>query len=287
MIIPQLPDLSVDNDVLDLVKRALAEDAGDAGDVTTASLVPATAEGEAHIIARENCIVSGNAVAQTVFQQVDPTLKTQVLVADSEKAVAGDLVMRISGHSAAILIAERPALNFMQRMTGIATTTAEFVARAAETGMMILDTRKTTPCLRTIEKYAVLCGGGTNHRFGLFDRILIKDNHRNLWGQDGLGNAIKKGRASYPGIPIEIEVECVEELLDALSGKPDWIMLDNMSCELMKECVAVVDGRCKLEASGGITLDDIEAVSATGVDAVSLGCLTHSVMASDLSLEFV
>lgn len=286
-MIQQLPDLSKDVEILALVNRALIEDAGTVGDVTTNSLVPADAEGDAHIIARKGCVVSGNAVAQTVFQQVDPTLKTEILVPDSAHAAAGDIIMRVSGHSASILIAERPALNFMQRMTGIATTTSKFVAKTADSGMMILDTRKTTPCLRIIEKYAVLCGGGTNHRFGLFDRILIKDNHRKLWGQEGLGNAVRKGRDTYPDVPVEIEVESIDELKDALSGEPDWIMLDNMSCDLMKQCVEIVDGRCKLEASGGITIDDIEAVSATGVDAVSLGCLTHSVMASDLSLEFV
>ena len=286
-MIPQLPDLSADAEILSLVKRSLMEDAGTVGDVTTNSLVPADAEGAAHIIARGDCIVSGNAVAQMVFQQVDPTLEVEVLIADSAQAAAGDLIMRVSGHSASILIAERPALNFMQRMTGIATTTATFVEKTADSGMMILDTRKTTPCLRILEKYAVLCGGGTNHRFGLFDRILIKDNHRKLWGQEGLGNAVRKGRETYPDVPVEIEVESIEELQDALTGEPDWIMLDNMPCDLMKECVEIVDGRCKLEASGGITIGDIEAVSATGVDAVSLGCLTHSVMSSDLSLEFV
>jgi len=179
-------------------------------------------------------------------------------------------------------------LNFMQRMTGMATMTARFVDVVSQYDCHILDTRKTTPTLRPFEKYAVLCGGGTNHRFGLFDKVMIKDNHRRLW-RDGDGGdlaaAVLEARRQYPDLEIEIEVESESELRNALDGSPEWILLDNMSPELMAKCVEITEGRSKLEASGGITLVNVEAAAKSGVDAISLGCLTHSAPSVDLSLE--
>jgi len=195
----------------------------------------------------------------------------------------------LEGRARSILAAERVALNFLQRLSGIATLTRRFVEKAGPFGVQVLDTRKTAPTLRVLEKYAVLCGGGSNHRFGLFDRILIKDNHRAAWsrhGAGGLGGAVKEARARFPRHIIEIEVENEDELEQVLPAKPDWIMLDNMPPARLERCVALARGRCKIEASGGVTLDTIEAVARTGVDAVSIGALTHSAPAADFSLEF-
>jgi nicotinate-nucleotide pyrophosphorylase (carboxylating) len=187
-----------------------------------------------------------------------------------------------------VLAGERTALNFLQRLSGIATLTRRFVDAVREQGTTILDTRKTTPGYRWLEKYAVRCGGGSNHRAGLYDRVLIKDNHRRFWNEHEAGRldlAVRAARRRFPDVPVEIEVESPEELACALRGEPDWVLLDNMSPELLGECVRVCAGRARLEASGGITLANVRDVARTGVDAVSLGCLTHSAPAADLSLE--
>ena len=281
----ELPDIAGDPAVLSMIALALEEDLGAAGDVTTASLVPRDTQSRGEIIARNACVVSGTTVASAVFSAVDDGLKVQVIKADGSHVKAGDILLAVEGAACSILTAERTALNFMQRMCGIATRTAQFVEKAG--AMMVLDTRKTTPCMRSLEKYAVLCGGGCNHRYGLYDRVLIKDNHRKLWGRAGLGEAVKAARKHHPDLQIEIEVESIEELRDALTGRPDWVLLDNMPSELMRQCAILAAGKCKLEASGGIGLERIEEISRTGVDAVSLGCLTHSVVSADLSLELV
>jgi nicotinate-nucleotide pyrophosphorylase (carboxylating) len=242
----------------------------------------------AHILAKEPCTVSGGRVAAAVFRMLDDTIEIKTLIADGEPAGVGDIILEIHGSARTILTGERTALNFMQRMTGIATLTAEFVEKVAAYGCHILDTRKTTPSLRSFEKYAVLCGGGTNHRFGLFDKVMIKDNHRRLWrdGDSGdLAAAVLEARRQYPDLEIEIEVESEAELRNALEGEPEWILLDNMSADEMAKCVEITAGRSKLEASGGITLVNVEAAAKSGVDAISLGCLTHSAPAVDLSLE--
>jgi nicotinate-nucleotide pyrophosphorylase (carboxylating) len=284
---PNLPDISQWESVQKLIQIALEEDI-QTGDATTLSLVPADGTLSAHILAKQDCIVAGGCVAASVFRALDDDITLSALIADGEAAKAGDLILTIEGSSRTVLTGERTALNFMQRMTGIATLTASFVACTARYGCMILDTRKTTPGLRAFEKYAVLCGGGTNHRVGLYDKVMIKDNHRRLWvdgnGSD-LGEAVQEARGQYPDLEIEIEVENIEELRSALTGNPEWVLLDNMSPELMKECVAVTAGRSKLEASGGITLLNVEAAARSGVDAISLGCLTHSAPSIDLSLE--
>jgi len=283
----KLPDISSKSDVRELVRRALKEDVG-SGDITSIALVESGATAKASILSRGNYTVSGTGVAKAVFKQVDSAVTCTVHVRDGQVVTPGAVIMTIRGRVRSILEAERTALNFLQRMTGIATVTAGFVAKTRCYGVTILDTRKTTPTLRRLEKYAVLCGGGSNHRMGLFDRTLIKDNHRRIWTTDGLrglGMAVLTARHKYPGKQVEIEVESLEELRQVLKSKPDWVLLDNMAPGQIKACVKECGGQVRLEASGGITMRNIEAVAATGVDAISLGCLTHSAPAADLSLE--
>ncbi len=286
--LPILPNILADVTVSELIARALAEDLAEAGDTTTNALVPESRMVKARLLTREPCVVAGGPVAQATFAAVDAGITCTVLKADGESAAPGEDILLIEGPARAILTAERTALNFMQRMTGIATLTQAFVERIGERDCTVLDTRKTTPTLRQLEKYSVLCGGGTNHRIGLYDKVMIKDNHRQLWGNgdpDRLDEAVLAARAANPGLEIEIEVENERELISALRGKPEWILLDNMSPEAMASCVAITAGRAKLEASGGVTLETVDAAAASGVDAVSLGCLTHSARAIDLSLE--
>ena len=282
-----LPEIARHPLVLPAIRAALAEDGAD-HDVTTLSLVDPEAVVTAVILARPACRTSGATVAEAVFHEVDPDLRIDILLPDGSAAKPGDEILRIHGHAASILSGERVALNFMQRMTGIATATEAFVKAIEGTKCTILDTRKTVPGLRVLDKYAVLCGGGTNHRMGLHDMVLIKDNHRHLWrGGDPtrLDQAIAAARARFPGVPVECEVETFEELESALRGAPEWIMLDNMPPADMVRAVAIVAGRCKLEASGGINADTVRAAAESGVDAISIGALTHSVKAADLSLE--
>ena len=275
--------------VRNAIHAALAEDLGDAGDVTTLALVDPAAVAEGLVLTREACVAAGVDIGRHVLHAVDPELVCEACVEDGATLAPGDALLRIRGRAASVLTAERTLLNFMQRLCGIATLTRQFVDAVAGTRAVILDTRKTTPNFRMFEKYAVLCGGGTNHRFGLFDRVLMKDNHRRLWREGDasrLDLAVVAARKKYPNLMIEIEVETIEELNSALAGQPEWIMLDNMSTAMMRECVAITAGRAKLEASGGITLARAREVAETGVDAISLGCLTHSAKAVDLTLEW-
>ncbi len=270
------------------VEAALAEDVG-SGDATTLALVDPSVMATGEILARAACRVAGATVGKRVLECVDPSLKVEIVVPDGSDVAKDGTILTIRGRAASILVAERTALNFMQRLCGIATLTNRFVQAVSAYGTLILDTRKTTPNFRLFEKYAVLCGGGSNHRFGLFDRILLKDNHRRLWqggDPDRLDLAVMAARKAYPELMVEVEVECVTECVSALRGRPEWIMLDNMSCDMMRECVALCRGLSKTEASGGITLDRAREVAATGVDAISLGCLTHSAPSVDLSLEW-
>ena len=282
-----MPDIENDSSVRDLIRMALDEDIG-SGDATTLALVPDCPVVTASVLTRSNCVISGTGIAGAVFSAVDPGLKCCILTPDGARAAAGETVLTVEGRAGGVLTAERTALNFMQRMCGIATLTATFVEKAAPHGATILDTRKTTPMLRVLEKYAVLCGGGQNHRAGLFDRVMIKDNHRRLCSRSeeaGLDAAILKAREKYPDLAIEVEVESTIELEQALKASPEWILLDNMPPAELESCVRLCNGRCLLEASGGITLQNVEEVAATGVDAISLGCLTHSAPSVDLSLE--
>jgi len=267
----------------DLIRRALAEDIG-AGDVTTRATIHPDVRGRGVLVAKASMVVAGLDVARAVFAQV--TGATGVvftpLVADGDRVGPGDVLARIEGPAAALLTAERTALNLLQRLSGIATSTRAYVEAAAGR-ITILDTRKTTPTLRTLEKYAVRVGGGTNHRFGLFDLILIKDNHVRLAG--GIAQAIAKARAASPGLPVEVEAQTVAEAAEAAEAGADIILLDNLSTAEIRRAVAIVAGRAKTEVSGGVTLDRIPELARTGADFVSVGALTHSVHAADISLE--
>lgn len=280
------------------VKLALDEDLGDAVsssakrwlDATSEALVDPDAVATGEIYPKgEGCVVAGATVARAVMKSVDPKIKVTILKADGETAKKGEAILTFRGKARSILAAERTALNFMQRMCATATLARKFVDATRKNKTLILDTRKTTPGLRVFEKYAVLCGGGTNHRFGMYDRVLMKDNHRRLWkGGDGsrLDEAVKAARKAFPKLAVEVEVESIDECKSALKAKPEWIMLDNMSVADMKKCVKLCKGVSKTEASGGITLDRAKEVAATGVTAISLGCLTHSAGSVDLSLEW-
>ncbi len=279
------------------VRLALDEDLGDVVrtsfrrrcDATSESLVDPSARAVGEIYSRVPCIVSGATVATAVLKAVDPRIKVKILKPDGSSVKPRETILEFSGLARSILAAERTALNFMQRMCATATLTRRFVDATKRYGTLILDTRKTTPGLRVFEKYAVLCGGGTNHRMGMYDRILMKDNHRRLWrggDPDALDQAVKAARKAFPKLAVEVEVESLRECASALKAKPEWIMLDNMSCADMKKCVKMCSGISKTEASGGITLERAREVAATGVTAISLGCLTHSQGSIDLTLEW-
>ncbi len=252
--------------------------------------MPPSARAAARIVARAPGVICGTDLARAVFRAVDSRIRCRIVLADGARAAAGAVVMELSGPARGLLTAERTALNILQRLSGIATLTRRFVEAVAPHPAAILDTRKTTPGMRALEKYAVRCGGGQNHRFGLFDRILIKDNHRAFWAgaaRRSLADAVRAARARYPRLLIEIEVDSEAELRDALEGRPDWVLLDNMSPAHLRRCVRLCAGRARTEASGGVTLKNVRAVAATGVDAISVGALTHSAPALDLSMEFV
>jgi nicotinate-nucleotide pyrophosphorylase (carboxylating) len=278
-------DISDDPSVRRIIHDALQEDIG-AGDVTTNALIPPRLKARAILWTREPCVIAGATVAAAIFRTVNAQLQVSIQTPDGRSAGPGCKVMTIAGPARGILTAERVALNFIQRLSGIATLTSAYVQRIKPFHTRVLDTRKTTPGLRILEKYAVRCGGGTNHRMGLYDMVLMKDNHRFLWkNRGGLDAAIREARRRHPGIPIEIEVENIPELQQALRGKPDWIMLDNMTPALMRQCVKLTRHECRLEASGGVDLKRVRRIAATGVDAISIGRLTHSAPAIDLSLE--
>ena len=259
-------------------------------DATSLALVDPKAVATGEIYAKgEGCVVAGATVAKAVMRAVDPAIKVKILKPDGSIVKPREPIIEFRGKARSILAAERTALNFMQRMCATATLTRKFVDAVKRYGTQILDTRKTTPGLRVFEKYAVLCGGGANHRMGMYDRVLMKDNHRRLWkggDPDELDQAVVAARKAFPKLAVEVEVESLRECASALKAKPEWIMLDNMNCDDMKKCVRMCKGISKTEASGGITLDRAKAVAATGVTAISLGCLTHSAGSVDLSLEW-
>ena len=280
--------MSKDEVVRELIERELREDIGP-GDATTLALVDAGAMARARIVARHDLVLAGGGIAAEVFRIVDANVQVDVLVPDGESVAEGTPVLAVAGPARAILTAERTALNLLQRMTGIATATECLVRIVLDYGTIILDTRKTVPGLRRLDKYAVACGGGTNHRAGLHDAILIKDNHLVFWRQSHKGtlaDAVAAARAAYPGLKIEIEVDTLAQLQEALPGKPDWVLLDNMSPETVAEAVALCVGTCRTEASGGITQDNVREYARAGVTAISIGALTHSALAADLALEF-
>ncbi|MFW0859589.1 MAG: carboxylating nicotinate-nucleotide diphosphorylase [Dehalococcoidia bacterium] len=271
-----------------IVLHALDEDLGQ-GDITTDALIPPASTARALILVKANGVLAGIEVAEIVFQQVDPSLIFERLAQDGARVQAGSVIGVVTGKAASILKAERVALNFLQRLSGIATETAKYVAAVAGTGVKILDTRKTTPGLRMLEKYAVRVGGGQNHRQNLGDGVLIKDNHLAALRASGvgLGEGVKRARANVPcHLKIEVEVDTMEQAQTALDAGADIVLLDNMGVSDMRRVVKLAQGRALTEASGGITLDNVRAVAETGVDFISIGALTHSVKALDISIEF-
>lgn len=281
-MIPPLPDLLLEP----LVRAALLEDLGPNGDVTTRAVIPAGTGYRARIHAREPGVVSGVQLAQIAFRLVDPALAVQVHAPDGAAIAPGDPVLSVAGSAASILSAERVALNFMGRLSGIATLTARFVAETAGTRARITCTRKTTPGLRVVEKQAVLHGGGSAHRFGLSDAILIKDNH--IAAAGGIAPALRAARAHASHmIRVEIEVDTLAQLAEVLAtGGADVVLLDNMDTPMLAQAVAMVAGRLVTEASGTMRLPRIAEVAATGVDYISVGALTHSAPVLDLGLDF-
>ena len=270
-----------------IVNNAIAEDLV-SGDVTTEALIRPVLEGKASILVKKDGVLAGIDVAKEVFRQVDSSLRFKALIRDGARVHKGQVVATIQGKVASILKAERTALNFLQHLSGIATETARYVEAVSGTRAVVTDTRKTIPGLRLLEKYAVRAGGGHNHRLNLGDGILIKDNHLAALGSSGveLGKAVKKARKSAPSkMKVEVEVESVGQAREALSAGADIIMLDNMKLQDMRRVVKMVKGRALLEASGGITLDNVRSVAETGVDLISVGALTHSAKALDISLE--
>ncbi len=270
----------------DAVAQALREDLGLAGDITSAATIPADQVSAARLVAREPGVVAGLPVAQAAFRGIDEHVSFTATAADGHRVEAGDELARITGKSRAILSAERVALNFIGRLSGIATLTAQYVSAATGTQARITCTRKTTPGLRALEKYAVRAGGGVNHRFGLFDGLLIKDNH--IAAAGGIGPAVGRARAAAGHmVRIEVEVDTLAQLDEALALGVDAILLDNMSLDALREAVARNAGRALLEASGGVSLETVGGIAATGVDLISAGALTHSARCLDVALDFL
>jgi nicotinate-nucleotide pyrophosphorylase (carboxylating) len=265
----------------DIVRRALAEDVG-SGDVTTAATVDPAQRARGTFIVKQACVLAGLDVAAETFLQVDATVAISRRRLDGERCAPGDEIAQVSGPASALLIAERTALNFLQRLSGIATRTREFVD-VARGRITVLDTRKTTPTLRALEKYAVAAGGGTNHRAGLYDAILIKDNHVRLAG--GVAAAVAKARGRQPGMIVEVEAQSLAQVDDALAAGADIVLADNLSLDDVHEAVRRAKGKAKVEISGGVTLERLPGLAATGADYVSAGALTHSAPAVDISFE--
>ncbi len=274
------------NLVLAAVRNALEEDLGLSGDITTDATVDPDVRSEALLAARKPGIVSGLALAEAAFRELDPSCSFSIEVDDGDPVAAESTIARIIGSARSILSAERVALNFMGRMSGIATLTWRYVDAVAGTGAKIVDTRKTTPGLRVFEKYAVRCGGGHNHRFGLFDAVLIKDNH--IVAAGGVAAAVEAAKAAAGHMTkIEVEVDTLEQLEVVMQEKVDCVLLDNMNPAMLSEAVKIVAGRCMTEASGGVNLETVRDVAAAGVDLISVGALTHSAPVLDLGLDFV
>ncbi len=268
-----------------IIKNALNEDVG-SSDITTDTIFPSDATCEARIIAKEKGIIAGIPIAKRVFQKLDPEVSFSQNSNDGDRVTPGQEILRIKATVRAVLTGERLALNLLQRMSGIATATSLYVDAVKGSKTKILDTRKTAPGLRVLDKYAVLAGGARNHRFGLYDLVLIKDNHINFAG--GISNAVQIVRSKYQDeFKIEVETSTLDEVKEALSAGADIIMLDNMNISMMKEAVKMIKGRALTEASGGITLSTITDIAETGVDYISVGAITHSSSALDISLYMV
>jgi len=277
-----------------LVALALAEDLGPARDITSRALIPESRPGTVNVVVRRAGIVAGLPVAEIVLQQLDSAAIFEIQVSDGAKVDAGTIVASVRGAWRTLLASERTVLNFLMHLGGVATRTRQFVDAVAGTKAVILDTRKTLPGWRLLEKYAVRAGGGTNHRIGLFDGCLIKDNHLAAWSEDhprdSIARAIATARQAIPaGIPIEVEVDTLEQLREALAGKADIVLLDNMNAATIAKAVGIRDGLAPhvlLEASGGVTLETVGAIAAAGVDRISVGAITHSAPALDMAFDW-
>jgi nicotinate-nucleotide pyrophosphorylase (carboxylating) len=270
------------------VHAALAEDLG-RGDVTTLAVIPAGATAAAVLCARENLVLAGLSFAEAAFRALSPRIQIKRCACDGQHLAAGAALLKIHGPARAILSAERVALNFLQRLSGVATLTAQFVAAVRGTGAQILDTRKTTPGWRRFEKYAVACGGGQNHRLGLFDMILIKDNHLAALRNEkpnAVAAAVARARKKFPQLKIEVEADTLAQVTQAVEAGADIVLLDNMDLKHLRAAVRLVKGRARTEASGGVTLKTVRAIARTGVDFISVGALTHSARAVDIGLDF-
>jgi nicotinate-nucleotide pyrophosphorylase (carboxylating) len=281
-------DLSPES-IREVVEIALREDIG-RGDLTTLAVIPADARATARVVMREAGVVAGLPVLEAVFAAVAPALAVALLVDEGAAVAAGTVVAQVHGSARGLLTGERVALNLIQRLSGIATLTARYVAAVGDLPARVLDTRKTTPGLRVLEKYAVRVGGGVNHRFGLYDAVMLKDNHLALLADHGImiGEAVRRAQAAVgPLVRVEVEADTVEQARLAAEAGADLILLDNMPPATLREAIAAVGGRARLEASGGITLDTIRAVAETGVDYISVGALTHSARALDIALDLV
>jgi nicotinate-nucleotide pyrophosphorylase (carboxylating) len=264
-----------------LIETALAEDIG-TGDATTNAIIPAPAKLRAKVIAKEPGVIAGLSIAEMTFQFLDDRVRLSSTIVDGEQVQAGQTLAEIEGSGRAILTAERTALNFLGRMSGIATLTRQFVDEVSGTKAKILDTRKTAPNIRLFDKMAVRLGGGENHRMGLFDMILIKDNHIDFAGS--ITEAVTRARRANSELEIEVEARTLADVSECLTLGVSWIMLDNMSLEELREAVRLVSGRAKLEASGNVTVQSVRSIAETGLDYISVGALTHSVRALDVSL---
>jgi nicotinate-nucleotide pyrophosphorylase (carboxylating) len=267
------------------VTSALAEDLGNAGDITTDAIVPAEATGEAAIVARQKGVIAGLDLVAAAFKALDPEMRFFRAVQDGDEVERGGTIATVAGKTRALLTAERTALNFLGRLSGIATLTASYVKAVEGTGARISCTRKTTPGLRALEKYAVRAGGGVNHRFGLYDAVLVKDNH--IAAAGSLAAAVERlSLRRKPRVKIEVEVDTLDQLKEALRFPIDAVLLDNMDVEMLRQAVKLVAGRVATEASGGVTLETVRKIAETGVDVVSVGALTHSPRNLDSSLEW-
>lgn len=275
-----------ESEYADLVERALAEDLGDAGDITSLSVIPELLTARGDLIAREPGVIAGMEVAAQVFSRVDAKTIFEPLVADGDAVAAGDVIARVSGSARSLLMAERTALNLLGRMSGVATATARLVAAVEGTGASVSDTRKTMPGMRALDKYAVAMGGGVNHRMGLYDAVMIKDNHIAAAGD--IETSVAKARAHVgPDVMVELEVESLDQLAEVLETDADRVLLDNMDTETLRAAVEEVGGAMVTEASGGVTIDTIRGIAETGVDVISVGAITHSAPQLDIALDFV
>jgi len=276
--------MDIPSNVIELLRQAIEEDIGH-GDITTNLLVPEDSESRALYIAKGNFVLAGFPFAREVFNLLEPAISFETFFNDGAKVRKGDVLGQVTGKTRVLLAGERVSLNILQRLSGIATLTSQFVDAVKGTKAKIVDTRKTNPCQRFMEKYAVRMGGGVNHRFGLFDGILIKDNHIEAVGN--IKDAVSLAKAGHHLARIEVEVENLKDLQEAIDAGADIVMLDNMSVEAMKEAVNIVSGRLTIEASGNVSLNNVSDIAETGVDMISVGAITHSVTAADISMKIV